>query len=55
MSCPNRDKLLLNDTLLLPKNWVEALIHYWHNARFMHSGRDKMQRDVEWRFEFHLG
>ena len=46
------DKLFLNDKLLVPENRVEALIDHWHNAQLMHPGRDKMQRDLEWRFEF---
>ena len=49
------DKLLLNDKLLVPENRVEALIDHWHNAQLMHPGRDKMQGDLEWRFEFPPG
>ena len=45
------DKLFLNDKLLVPENRVEALIDHWHNAQLMYPGRDKMQRDLEWRFE----
>ena len=44
------DKLLPTDTLLLPKERVGALMDHWHNARLMHPGRDKMQRDFEWGF-----
>ena len=46
------DKLFLNDMLLVPENRVEALIDHWHNRQIMHPGRDNMQRDLEWRFEF---
>ena len=46
------DKLFLNDKLLVPENRVEALIDHWHNAQPMHPNHDKMQRDLEWRFEF---
>ena len=49
------DKLPLNDKLLLPGNWVEALIDHWHNAQHMHPGREKMQLDLDWRFEFPPG
>ena len=49
------DKLFLNDKPLVPENRVDALIDHWHNAQLMHPGRDKMQRDLEWRFEFSLG
>ena len=49
------DKLFLNDKLLVPENRVQALIDHWHNAQLMHPGRDKMQRDLEWRFEFPPG
>ena len=48
-------KLFLNDKLLVPEKRVEALIDHWHNAHLMHSGRNKMQRDLEWRFEFPPG
>ena len=49
------DKLFLNDKLLVPGNRVKALIDHWHNAQLMHLGRDKMQRDLKWRFEFPPG
>ena len=49
------DKLFLNDKLLVPKNRVEALIDHWRNAELMQPGRNKMQRDLEWRFEFPPG
>ena len=49
------DKLFLIDKLLRPENRVEALIDHWHNAQLMHPGCDKMQRDLEWRFEFPPG
>ena len=49
------DKLLLNDKLLVPENWVEALIDHWHNAQLVHPARDKMQRGLEWRFAFPPG
>ena len=49
------DKLFLNDKLLVLENRVEALIDHWHNAQLMNSGCDKMQRDLEWRFEFPPG
>ena len=39
----------------MPENRVEALIDHWQNAQLMHPGRDKMQRDLEWRFEFPPG
>ena len=46
------DKLFLNDKPLVQENRVEALIDHWHNAQLMHPGRDKMQQDLEWRFDF---
>ena len=49
------DKLFLNDNLLVPENRVEVLIDHWYIAHLMHLGRDKMQRDLEWRFEFPPG
>ena len=49
------DKLFLNDKLLLLENRVEALIDHWHNAQLMQPGRDKMQRDLAWNFEFPPG
>ena len=49
------DKLLLNEKLLVPENRVDALVDDWHNTQLMHSGRDKMPRDLEWRFEFPPG
>ena len=49
------DKLFLKDKLLVPENRVEELIDHWHNAQLMHSGRDKMQQDLEWRFKFPAG
>ena len=49
------DNLFLNNKLLLPKDRVEALIYRWHNAQLMHPGRDKMQRDLEWRVDFPPG
>ena len=49
------DKLSLNDKLLVLKSWVEALIDHCHNAQLMHPGGDKMQRDLQWRFEFPPG
>ena len=49
------DKLLLKNKLLVPENRVEAIIDHWHNAQLMHPGRDKMQRDLEWRFVFPPG
>ena len=49
------DKLFLNDNLLVPEKRVEALIHHWHDAQLVHPGRDKMQQDLEWRFQFPLG
>ena len=48
----DRDKLFLNDMVLVPENWVEALIDRWHNAQLLHPGRDKMQRDLERRLQF---
>ena len=51
----DEDKLVLNNKLLVPDNRVEALIDHWHNAQLMHPGREKMQRDLEWRFEFPAG
>ena len=39
----DRDKLILNDNLLVPENGVEALIDHWHNAQLMPPGHDKMQ------------
>ena len=45
------DKLFLNDKLLVHENRVEALINHWHNTELIHPGRDKMQCDLEWRFE----
>ena len=49
------DKVFLNDKQLVPENRVEALIDHWHKAQLMHPCRDKMQRDLEWRFEFPPG
>ena len=49
------DKLFLNDKLLVPENRVEALIDHWQNTQLMHPGRDKMQGDLDWRFEFAPG
>ena len=49
------DKLFLNDKLLVPENRVEVLIDHWHNTQLMHPGRNEMQRDLEWRFEFPPG
>ena len=49
------DKLFLNDKHSLRENRVELLIDHWHNAQIMHPGRDKMQRDLKWRFEFPPG
>ena len=40
------------DKLLVPGNRMEELIDHWHNAQLMHPGRDKMQQDFEWRFQF---
>ena len=54
-STEDADKPFLNDKLLVPEKRVEALIDHSHNAQLMHSGRDKMQRDLEWRFEFPPG
>ena len=49
------DKLFLNHKLLVPENRVQALFDHWHNVELMHPGRHKMQRDLEWRFEFPPG
>ena len=49
------DKLFLSDNLLVLENRVEALIDHWHNPQLMHPGRDKMQQDHKWRFEFPPG
>ena len=49
------DKLFLKDKLLVPDNRVEDLIDHWHNAQFMHPGRDKLQKDFESRFLFPSG
>ena len=49
------DKLFLKDKLLVLEDRVEALIDHWHNAQLLHPGRYKMQRDLEWRFEFPPG
>ena len=49
------DKLFLKDKLLVPENRVEELIDHWQNAQLMHPGRDKMQQDLEWRFNFPPG
>ena len=51
----DEDKLFLKDKLLVPENWVEDLIAYWHNAQLMHPGRDKLQKDLESRFLFAPG
>ena len=51
----DKEKLLLNDKLLVPENRVEALIDHCYKAQLMHPGRNKMQRDLEWRFEFPPG
>ena len=49
------DKLFLIDKPLVPENRVEALIDNWPDSELAHPGRDKMQRDLEWRFEFPPG
>ena len=49
------DKLFLMDKLLVLENRMEELTDHWHNAQLMHPGRDKMQRDLEWRFKFPPG
>ena len=49
------DKFVLKDKLLVPENQMEELIDHWHNAQLMNPGRDKMQRDLEWRFKFPPG
>ena len=49
------DKLFLKDKLLVPDNRMEELIDHWHNAQLMHPGRDKMQQDLEWCFQFPPG
>ena len=41
------DKLFLKDKLLVPENRMEDLINHWHNAQWIHLGRDKLQKDVE--------
>ena len=46
------DKLFLKDKLLVPEDQMEELIDHWHNAQLMHSGRNKMQLDLEWGFKF---
>ena len=49
------DKFFLKDKLLVPENRMEELIDHWHNAQLMHPGRDKMRKDLEWRFKFPPG
>ena len=49
------DSHILKDKLLVPENRVEDLIDHWHNAQFMHPGRDKLQKDLESRFLFPPG
>ena len=49
------DELFLNDKLLFPEYRVEAAIDHWHNAQLMHANRDKMQQDLECRFEVPVG
>ena len=49
------DKRFLKDKLLVPENRMEELIDHGHNAQLMHPGRDKMQQDLEWRFNFPRG
>ena len=49
---PDGEKPFLNNKLLVPENRVEALVDHWHNAQLMHLGHNKMQRELEWRFEF---
>ena len=51
----DREKLFLNNKLLVPEDRVVALIDHWHNAQFMHPGRHTMQPDLEWTFEFPPG
>ena len=46
----DENKLFINDKLLVPEDRVEALIDHWHNAPLMHPGRDKMKRELEWRY-----
>ena len=48
-------KLFLNGKLLVPENRFQALIAHCHNAQLMHPGHDKMQPDLERRFEFSPG
>ena len=50
-----RDKLLPNDKLMVPEKRVEALMNNWNNVQLLRPGRDKMQRDLQWRFEFPSG
>ena len=49
------DKLFLKDKLLVPETRMVELVDHWHNAQLMHSGRDKMRQDLEWRFKFPPG
>ena len=41
------DKIFFKDKLLVPGNRVEDLIDHWHNGQLMHSGRAKLQKDLE--------
>ena len=49
------DKLILNDKLFVRVIWVEAPMDDWHNPHPMLPGRNKMQRDLQCRFEFPPG
>ena len=49
------DKWFLNDKPWVPKNQVRDLSNHWHNAQLMHSGRDKLQKDLDSRFLFPPG
>ena len=34
---------------------MEDFIDHWHNAQLIHSGQDKLQKDLQSRFLFPLG
>ena len=51
----DREKLFLNEKLVVPDNRVQALIDHWENAQVMNPGCNNMRHDLEWRLELPLG
>ena len=48
----DKEKFVLNNNLLIPKNWVEDTIDHWQNTQLMHPGRDYEHKDLELRLRF---